>query len=133
MPWLTVPWPAVAAAGATAAAAALVAVRDPHRPGSYGTCPVLALTGLYCPLCGGLRAVHDLARGDLAAAAGDNLAVLLLLVVAAAWWVLWWRRGGTLRPGALPPVPARVAWPAGVAVVLFTVIRNLPFGGALAP
>ena len=39
--------------------------RDPHASGSWGFCPWLALTGLYCPGCGGLRAVNDLTNGDL--------------------------------------------------------------------
>jgi hypothetical protein len=127
------PWPALAAAGFAAAGVLLLAVRDPHRAGAYGVCPLKALTGLSCPLCGGLRAVHDLTRGDLAAAAGDNLAVLVLLAGAALWWVLWLRRGGGLRPGGLPAVPWWLVRAGGVALLLFTVLRNLPFGGAPAP
>ncbi|MPZ97381.1 MAG: DUF2752 domain-containing protein, partial [Propionibacteriales bacterium] len=42
---------------AVLAAVAVLHVRDPHASGSYGFCPWLALTGTYCPACGGLRAV----------------------------------------------------------------------------
>ena len=38
---------------------------DPNQPGHYPTDPFLAITGLYCPGCGTLRALHALARGDL--------------------------------------------------------------------
>ena len=42
--------------------------RDPHASGSWGFCPWLALTGHYCPGCGGLRAVNDLTNGDVVGA-----------------------------------------------------------------
>ena len=45
----------------------------PARARQLGVLPVAALTGTYCPGCGGLRAVNDLTRGDLAAAASSNL------------------------------------------------------------
>ena len=43
---------------------ALVAAVDPHTSGRYPTCPFHAVTGLWCPGCGGLRAVHDLTHGS---------------------------------------------------------------------
>ena len=51
----------------------------PARVGPLGLLPVALLTGIYCPGCGGLRAVNDLTHGDLGAAASSNL----LFVVAA--------------------------------------------------
>src|SRR6478752_6842274 len=79
---------------AAVAAVGLVAVVDPNQPGHYPTCPFLALTGMYCPGCGSLRAVHDLAHGDISGALARNpLTVLVLggLVVAYAAWArrLW--------------------------------------------
>lgn len=35
-------------------------------------CPVHLLTGLYCPGCGGQRAVQEIFQGDLAGAFGQN-------------------------------------------------------------
>ncbi|MFC4784637.1 DUF2752 domain-containing protein [Nocardioides sp. MAHUQ-72] len=122
------------AAGALAVAGTLALhLRDPHASGSWGFCPV-ALLGLSCPLCGSLRAVNDLTHLDLVAAASSNL----LLVVAAPFVVaLWarrlvacWRGGAAMAPLRIP----RAAWVAFVAVLaVFTVARNLPVGGWLAP
>ena len=36
---------------------------DPHQPGAYPACVLHALTGLYCPGCGGTRAAYDLVHG----------------------------------------------------------------------
>jgi hypothetical protein len=116
-----------------AGAVALLRLRDPHGPGSYGICPSLALTGVPCPGCGGLRAVNDLTHGDVAAALGSNLLVVVLVAAAAVAWSTWAFRRWT---GRTTPIAApSPAW-AGAAlavVVVFGVLRNLPVGAALAP
>ena len=61
--------------------------RDPHQSGSWGFCPWLLLTGTYCPGCGGLRAVNDLTRGDLGAAASSNLLFVSSIPIVAWLWV----------------------------------------------
>lgn len=104
-----------------------LAVRDPHRPGSWGWCPTRLLTHLDCPLCGSLRAVHDLTRLDIGAAASSNLLLVAALpVVIAFWWrrvVVTWRGGDAMRPLVVPSA----AWMTGLAVVaVFTVARNVP-------
>lgn len=121
-------------AGAALTAAAAVAVRDPHEPGSWGFCPVLALTGFYCPGCGGLRAVHDVLHGDLLAGLRSNLMGLvlcgLLTVLWAAWFVGRWRG----RPTAWDRlVPAWAAYAVLALFVVFSVFRNTPWGSWLAP
>ena len=112
----------------------LLQVRDPHVPGSYGFCPWLALTGTACPLCGGLRAVHDLGQGDLVAAASSNLLVVAALPVVLALamrYVAATRRGsGTPYDDRTVRMVLLVA--VGVAVA-FWVVRNLPFAAWLAP
>jgi uncharacterized protein DUF2752 len=112
--------------------------RDPHTSGSWGYCPFYALTGLYCPGCGGLRAVNDLTHGDLAAAASSNLLFVALIPVIVVVWLRWTGRAWS---GAPTPAPrdrfgVRVgAWIVVFAVVLvvFAVVRNLPMGSWLAP
>ena len=115
------------AAALLAVATAALAVRDPHRPGSWGWCPTQVLTHLDCPACGSLRAVHDLTRLDLDAAASSNLLLVVALPVVLALWlrrvVVAWRGGGAMRPVVMPPAAGMV----GLAVVaVFTVARNLP-------
>ena len=121
-------------AGGVLGASVLLHLRDPHRGGSYGWCPWLLLTGTYCPGCGGLRAVNDLTRGDVAAAASSNL----LFVATLPLFVLWWLQSvvdglrGVVRPGyARAVVTGCVVF--SVLAVGFWVLRNTPAGAWLAP
>ena len=94
----------------------------------------LALTGTYCPACGGLRAVNDLTHGDIAAAASSNLLFVASLPFLAVWWLRsvlhGWRDGGR-------PVGDRAAYVATAVgltlVVVFWVVRNLPGAEWLTP
>jgi hypothetical protein len=126
--------PPLLVAGGVLVASVALHLRDPHQSGSWGFCPWFVTTGTHCPGCGGLRAVNDLTRGDLAAAASSNL----LFVTSIPVLVLLWARSfaqrwhGVRRP--LPQPAAGVAAAAAtVLVVLFWVVRNLPFGAGLAP
>ncbi|MET7932251.1 DUF2752 domain-containing protein [Streptomyces sp. NPDC005322] len=109
------------------AAFGYVGAVDPHEPGHYPVCPLWRLTGLYCPACGGLRGAHALAHGDLPAALADNALAVLCYAVFATGWVAWCARGR--------PVAVRVghAWALGGVALVFTIVRNLPFGGLLTP
>lgn len=120
-------------AGAVLGASLVLHLRDPHQSGSYGFCPWLVLTGTACPGCGGLRAVNDLTRGDLAAAASSNLLLVgsipLLLVLWGGWFRARWQgvRFGGDR--------GRLRWVVvlGVVTAVFWVVRNLPGMEWLAP
>lgn len=117
---------------AVAGAYGYVGAVDPGEPGHYPVCPLYRLTGLYCPGCGGLRGAHALVHGDLAAALRDNaLGVAACLGFAVLWtvWVVCAARG---RPLRIDPGPA-APWVLGAVLVVFTVVRNLPFGGWLHP
>lgn len=127
---------------AGAVASAVVAVRDPHVPGAFGTCPFLVATGLPCAGCGGLRATHDLLHGDVGAALAQNaLAVGLVLLAAVAWtrWAVRAAGRGPARvsgPGAATTstgVSSTLLLVVGVVVVVFTLVRWTPAGGVLGP
>jgi hypothetical protein len=122
----------VAAAFGAAAVTVYVGLVDPNRPGHYPVCPFLKVTGLYCPGCGGLRCVHALAHGDLPAAFGFNALAVLMVPLIVVIWLRWTIRAvrGTVRTTVADPRLIR----ALVAVILlFAVLRNLPFADALAP
>ncbi|MQY02270.1 DUF2752 domain-containing protein [Actinomadura macrotermitis] len=124
--------PAAVAAG-LAAATAVVGLVDPHEPGHYPTCPLLALTGYYCPGCGGLRMVNSLVHGDVAAAFGSNPLLLVLLALPVYLWGRWtWlaAHGEPMRTRLFRPA----FWGVLLAVVIgYGVVRNLPFAHVLAP
>ncbi|MGW7353431.1 DUF2752 domain-containing protein [Streptomyces sp. NPDC054784] len=129
----------VAALVATAAAVGFVGAVDPSEPGHYPACPLLSLTGVLCPGCGGLRAAHAVAHGDAVAALGANALVAVAFPALAVLWLCWVRAVLRRRPVvsavALLPVPPRAVhgWVLGGLVLVFTVVRNLPFGAGLAP
>ncbi|MGW2636175.1 DUF2752 domain-containing protein [Streptomyces sp. NPDC001348] len=117
---------------AVAAAFAYVGAVDPNRPGHYPVCPLLRCTGLYCPGCGGLRSAHALVHGDLLTALHDNAPAVAGYLGFAVLWTVWAVRTARGRPFRIDPSPAHL-WTAGVLLLLFTVVRNLPFGGWLHP
>ena len=115
--------PQLTAAAIALAGVGVVAVVDPNTT-HVPLCPLHAMTGLWCPFCGGLRAVFELTRGQLATAAHDNLLVVVALPVVVLLWLDALRRGPA--PSRRWPVAARLAVLS--ALVAFTVLRNLaPF------
>lgn len=121
-----------AALALVVSATAYVGAHDPNRPGHYPPCPLLQLTGLYCPGCGGLRTAHAVAHGDLVTAFGANAMVLAGFLAFAAFWAWWCVRVMRARPVTVPVRPVHLWLFAGLGAA-FTVVRNLPFGAALAP
>jgi hypothetical protein len=126
--------PPVLLAGAVIGVSVALHFRDPHESGSWGFCPWLVLTGTYCPGCGGLRAVNDLGRGDLGAAASSNLLFVSAIPLVAWVWIRSvsqrWR--GVRRP--LPASTVKIAVTVGIVLATgFWVVRNLSFGAWLAP
>lgn len=112
--------------GAAVAAATLVlAVRDPHVRGSYGFCPLLELTGLACPLCGGLRATHDLAHLDLAGAWSANALWTVVAPVLVVLWIAWLVAAVRGRP-VRGPSAVTTGWVTLGVALAFLVARNLP-------
>lgn len=115
--------PLLAGAG-VGVATLLVALRDPHTPGSYGFCPLLELTGLACPLCGGLRATHDLAHLDLAGAWSANALWTVTAPVVVVWWLTWLLSAARGRPTT--GLSSTAGWVTLGVSLAFFVARNLP-------
>jgi len=119
----------VAVAVAAGAATAFIAFVDPNEAGHYPTCPSLWLTGWYCPGCGSLRAVHDLAHLNLAGAIDMNP-----MAVVAIGWLVWrwgWWFASTLGHGRKArPAPAWTIYLLAGGVLVYWLLRNV---GPLAP
>lgn len=121
--------PLSAALAAAAGTLGVVAMDPAHR--HVPLCPFHAATGLQCPLCGGLRAVEALTRGDVVTALHANLVFVAALPLIALWWLDAVQRARHGRPGRVSPrwLPAAVV----ALAVVFTVVRNLPGAAALRP
>lgn len=155
-------WRPLAVGAVVAAGAVAVVLRDPHVPGSFGVCPVYALTGMYCAGCGALRATHDLLTGDLAGAWSMNPLWVVAVPLLVLAWLRWlrgpvpagrWGRARSESAGRPAWAPSAVSAPSvrsarrrdrarvvllpvlvGLTVVLYSVLRNVPaLAGALAP
>ncbi|MDH6290608.1 hypothetical protein M2275_005533 [Rhodococcus opacus] len=124
--------PAAVVAGAVVAAA-ILHFRDPHQPGSYGFCPVYALTGWWCPACGGLRAVHDLTNLDIGAAVAGNVLIVPFMAVMVFAWIGWVRRRWRGQRDRTIVFGPRVMVGVLIFVAAFTVTRNTSWGSWLAP
>ncbi|MFD9816393.1 DUF2752 domain-containing protein [Streptomyces sp. NPDC059080] len=120
-------------AAAAVAAFGYVGAVDPNHPGHYPVCPLLHLTGLSCPACGGLRSAHAVAHGELPAALGANAVAVLAYAACAVFWAVWTVRAARGLPTAGPrPHPVHW-WALAAALAVFTLVRNLPFGAFLRP
>ena len=124
--------PTVVIGGLTVATLALC-LRDPHQTGSWGLCPS-AMLGIWCPGCGGLRAVNDLTHLRVLDAASSNvllIAAMPVLVFLLGRWALdsW---TGTERAAGWGSTRT-VLVVCLTVLVLFTVLRNLPGFAWLAP
>ena len=116
-----------ALAAAIVVAAAMLRLFDPATSGVFPPCPVHFLTGWYCPGCGSLRALHQLLHGNLRAAWALNPLTILLLPFISyglASHLLTAIRGKGLPRLFLPAASIRAL---GLAIVLFGIVRNLPF------
>lgn len=115
---------AIAATGATLLLAGLV-VRDPNTAGFYPACPFRALSGLDCPGCGSLRALHALLHGDVAAAFGFNLLLVVGLLLTVVLFIRAAPRRADSRAVTQPAIPDAVRTWAPVVIIAFWVLRNI--------
>jgi hypothetical protein len=107
--------------GALATVAALVVLYlfAPAEHAFYPRCIFYSMTGLACPGCGSLRAVHNLLHGELVAAFRLNPLVMVVLPPLAAIRLV----RGEAAFASLRPV---WIWVVLSVIVLFSVLRNLP-------
>lgn len=139
-------------AALVAAGTTYTALVDPNTSHAFPLCPLKYFTGLDCPACGCLRAIHALTQGRVIEAANHNLLFVLALPSLVFAWLAWF--AASLRSANPPPTVQRPAgthdlpaarsnlWPLGqlsaralrvtwtvviVLVAVFTVTRNLRF------
>ena len=110
-----------------AAACGVVYCFPPTEYAFYPRCFFHDLTGLHCPGCGGTRCAFALLHGDVSQAAAYNVLVLLYLpyLVVVAFNNGW--RAVFGRPLIRRTMPAWTIMATAVLVVLFCILRNLPF------
>lgn len=101
---------------------ALLCFFDPSSSAIFPPCPTNALTSLYCPGCGTLRAMHALLHGDVKEALSQNiLAVIFIPILPAIYFFPKYFRK--------PIVPAAML----VIFILYAILRNTETFSFLAP
>src|SRR5438445_3574574 len=96
-------WGWLALAVALLAALVVLFGFNPSHHGFYPLCVFHRLTGMQCPGCGGLRAVHHLLHGEVVTAFRFNQLVVL------AWpFVVWSALRRLLRGPRAAPVSHRI-------------------------
>jgi hypothetical protein len=125
---LTLSRVAVGLAGIASLTALFVLYQFDPAEGGYPACPLHELTGLHCPGCGTLRALHQLLHGNVGAAlALDPLAVCMAPILF--FGTVWTNRAKHLGPQAAPrPRRSSInwAWLIWILVIAFWILRNIP-------
>jgi len=113
---------------------ALVLLRqfNPAEHSFYPSCWFHQATGLLCPGCGSLRAIHALTHGRWLAAAHMNALLVAGLMSLPAYLLL------RLRERHVPPRIVRRSnhwwlWLAAGCLFVFGIVRNLPAFDWLRP
>jgi len=118
-------WGGAALAVALLAALVLLFAFNPSQHAFYPLCVFHRLTGLQCPGCGGLRAVHHLLHGEVITAFRFNQ--LFVLALPLAGWFTFRRLWRGSRPKPISPrVQARWAWGTLAVLIAFWILRTLP-------
>jgi hypothetical protein len=99
---------------------------EPGKYPFYPFCPFHELTGLNCPACGSLRALHQLSHGNIVAAFHFN--PLLLVSLPFLGIVLARNLSARITGSPLRPIEQRpLLWWLFLGVVfVFGILRNLP-------
>lgn len=122
-------WRAALPVGAVlilAGAVAFIVSRNPYATSVTGPCLMLHVTGLYCPGCGGTRAVYSLATGDVIGALEMNAFVVLLVIPPVILGLLWWLLHSLDVKVPRVRVGTPVVWSYVGVLLLFAVMRNIP-------
>jgi hypothetical protein len=106
-------------------AAVILYMFNPETAGFYPVCALHQMTGLQCPGCGSLRALHQLTHGNITAAWRFNPLIVAVLPMGL-WlglretvrWTVGWRWPGIVTR----PI---IGWSLVIAAVVFGVARNL--------
>ncbi|WP_243718545.1 DUF2752 domain-containing protein [Actinomadura sp. 7K534] len=116
----------------TIAAVSYIAAVDPNEQGHYPTCPFLALTGFQCPGCGSMRTIHALAHGHVQDALALNVLTVAVIPALIFFWARWALARAKDRPTRTKVAHPAFIWAFFGVILLFWLVRNLPFGSFLA-
>ena len=98
---------------------------DPRQYHFYPTCLFHQMTGLLCPGCGSLRALHQLLHGHLVSAFRFNPLLVVAMAVLTGLGLIHKLSERSHEPGKLLFWPHWL-WALGVLFLAVSIWRNLP-------
>lgn len=125
-------WVWLAGVAAFFGALVLLYLFSPTEHAFYPRCLLHSATGLSCPGCGSLRAMHQLLHGNVSGAFRLNPLLLVVMPVLAGGALVEWVRSRKGTAGATWPPWTWLRHPAWVwswvaVIVAFGVLRNVPW------
>ena len=98
---------------------------NPSTSSFFPSCPVYTITGLYCPGCGSLRALHQLFHGNISNAFGFNPLMVIALPFIAYSFLSYILDGITGKTLPKIFIPAFYIWLILGIILLFGILRNI--------
>ena len=119
-------WMANIVAAAVACSALVLLRFDPATSSFYPRCPVFLWLHLYCPGCGGTRALAALLHGRLVEAMHWNPMMVIFLPFVAVFFAVSYARAIKAEPFCWPTIPDAALQLCLGLIGIFTVLRNVP-------
>ena len=110
--------------GAICVALSVLFAFNPASSSFYLPCPFNRLSGLYCPGCGSLRAMHQLLHGNLLAALGLNPLLVLSLPFLGYWFIFGYVPAVRNRIPPIVTIPSFYIWAIFLVISSFWILRN---------
>ena len=104
-----------------------VAYFDPSKANFLPVCPLYSLTGFACPGCGLTRGFHALFHGDVIAAMDFNALIPVWAVIFVYVFISLTLLAVRGRGLPMWPTTPRFLWTFMIVLLVFGVLRNLPF------
>jgi len=98
---------------------------NPAATGWVPPCPLHALTGLECPGCGSLRALHSILHLHVMQALGYNPMTCMCLPFLGCWWLWHAGRAITGRTVPVPFIRPALLWVMVAMMFVFGIARNI--------
>ncbi len=119
----------IAGAGVAMSVGAVAAVWyfDPTRASFFPACPLYTMTGFACPGCGLTRGFHALFHGDVVTALDFNALIPVIIVFLGYLFLSMASVAIRGRGFATGKLNLAFLWGLFVLLIVFGVLRNLPF------
>lgn len=100
---------------------------NPNGQSFFPKCPFHTITGFHCPGCGSQRALHDFLHGNIIEGFKHNVLIGLGILVFLYKGLLMLRSYYYPQKQSNLLYHPKTAWLILILVVLFWLLRNLPF------